>query len=405
MPERIRIYRAKWVFPVSSDPIEDGAVVVSANEIRDVGRFREIETTWSGEVIDNGPGAILPAFVNAHTHLELSVMRGRLSGEGGFAGWIRQLIELRGKLSREEIGKAIRDELASMNKQGIRLVGDTGNTPASFQPCRDARGIETVFFREYLGFNETRTKEAKNTLLKTGDLFDYDDSFHLAAHSPYTVSEELFRFLKQWTNKHGKMLSVHLGESVEESEFLTHGNGPLMDLLIERSAWNEKFEPPGKTPVSYLDRLGVLDRNTICVHLVHLSQEEMKTLAERRVRCCLCPRSNLFLRVGFPNISGLLDHGISPALGTDSPASNDSLSMLDEMACVHKHEPGIPPEDILKMATLNGACLLDRDYRLGSLAPGKDSEMIFIPVEEKTFRGALEFLMDNSKTVSVSWIR
>ena len=404
MSERVRIYRAKWVFPVSSDPVEDGAVVVSGNEIRDVGRYSEIKAAWSGEVVDNGQGAILPAFVNAHTHLELSAMRGRLSGHRGFVDWIRHLIELRNKISREQIGKAIRDELALMKKQGVGLVGDIGNTQASFQPCRDAKGIETVFFREFLGFNKTRTKEAGNTLFKIEGFFDYDDSFHLAAHSPYTVSEELFKSLKRWTYKRGKMLSVHLSESIEESEFLAGRNGLLKDLLAERSVWDEEFDPPGLSPIAYLDGLGILDENTICVHLVHLSQEDMRILAERRARCCLCPRSNLFLRVGFPDIKGLLDQGISPALGTDSLASNNSLSMLDEIACVHKHEPGIPPDDILQMATLNGACMLDREYRLGSLAPGKDAAMIFVPSKERTSQGILEFLMDNSEAVSVVWV-
>ncbi|MDP2799183.1 MAG: amidohydrolase family protein, partial [Deltaproteobacteria bacterium] len=290
---QIKIHRAGWVFPVSSAPISAGAVAVADGRIEAVGRFKDLKGAYSGGVVDHGEVSILPALVNAHTHLELAALRGRVSGKDGFVNWVRGLIKVREDIPPAGIEKAITDELAAMRQRGVGLIGDVGNTRMAYELCRKQRG-NIVFFREFLGFNREKTTKAKEMLAEAGKSHETDDAFHVAAHAPYTVSAELFSALKSWANKHGKMLSVHLGECPEEQELLAHGNGPLKDLLRERSAWDDDFIPPGENAVSYLDKLGVLDSNTVCVHLVHLSEEDMAILAARRVKCCLCPKSNLF---------------------------------------------------------------------------------------------------------------
>ncbi|MEW6327631.1 MAG: amidohydrolase family protein [Thermodesulfobacteriota bacterium] len=401
---QIKIHRAKWVFPVSSLPVSDGAVVVADGRIEAVGRFKDLREAYKGDVVDHGEVGILPALVNAHTHLELAALRGRLSGKDGFVNWIRVLIKVREDIPPAEIEKAITNELAAMHQQGVGLIGDVGNTRMAYELCQKQK-IKTVFFREFLGFNRAKTAKAKEMLAEAGKSHETDNAFHVAAHAPYTVSAELFSALKSWANKHGKMLSVHLGECLEEQELLAHGNGSLRDLLSERSAWDDDFIPPGKSTVAYLDKLGVLDNNTVCVHLVHLSEEDMAILATRRVKCCLCPRSNLFLNVGFPKVEKMLTYGLYPALGTDSLASNESLSILEEMAAIRKHMPGLAPEKILEMATLNGARALGREDRLGSLTSGKEAGMISVPAGGEGSREALEGIMDRAATIPVRWIQ
>ncbi len=401
---QVKIHRAKWVFPVSSLPVSNGAVVVADGRIEAVGRFKDLKGTHSGDdVVDHGEVSILPALVNAHTHLELAALRGHLSGKDGFVNWIRDLIKVRADIPPAETEKAITNELAAIDQRGCGLIGDVGNTRIAYESCQKQR-IKTVFFCEFLGFNREKTARAKEILVETGKYHETNDAFHVAAHAPYTVSAELFSALKSWANKHGKMLSVHLGECPEEQELLAHGNGSLRDLLREHSAWDDDFIPPGENAVSYLDKLGIMDSNTVCVHLVHLSEEDMTILAARRVKCCLCPRSNLFLNVGFPKVEKMLAYGLYPALGTDSLASNESLSILEEMAAVRKHVPGLAPEKILEMATLNGARALGREDRLGSLAPGKGARMISVPASGESSREVLEGIMDGAATIPVRWI-
>jgi len=400
---QIKIHRAGWVFPVSSAPVSDGAVVVADGRIEAVGRFKDLKGAYSGGVVDHGEVGILPALVNAHTHLELAALRGRISGKDGFVDWIRGLIKVREEIPPAETEKAITNELAAMRRRGVGLIGDVGNTRMAYELCRKQRE-HIVFFREFLGLNREKTARAKEMLAEAGKSHETDNAFHVAAHAPYTVSAELFSALKSWANKHGKMLSVHLGECPEEQELLAHGKGPLKDLLRERSAWDDDFIPPGESAVSYLDKLDILDNNTVCVHLVHLSEEDMAILATRRVKCCLCPKSNLSLKVGFPKVEKMLAYGLYPALGTDSLASNESLSILEEMAAIRKHVPGLIPEKILEMATLNGARALGREDRLGSLTPGKEAGMISVPAGGKGSREALEGIIDGAATIPVRWI-
>ncbi len=396
-------HRARWVFPVSSPPICNGAVVVSDDRIEAVGGFRDLKGGYSNNVIDHGEGSILPALVNAHTHLELAAMRGRISAREGFVNWIRELIKTRQDVTPAETEKAITDELATMHERGVGLIGDIGNTEMAYSLSR-RQGLEAVFFLEFLGFNREKTETSKKKLAQIGKSYEIDGSFNIAAHAPYTVSAELFCIIKAWANKQGKLLSVHLCECQEEQELLIGGNGFLRDLLKENAAWDDEFKPPGESAIPYLNRLGILDSNTICVHLVHISEEDMTTLATRRVKCCLCPGSNLFLQVGFPDVGKMLAYGLRPALGTDSLASNYSQSILEEMATLMKHVPVIPPEQVLEMATLNGARTLGQENRLGSLTPGKKAKMIFVPGDGTSSQDVLEKIIDRAHTTSLYWI-
>ncbi len=218
MAEELNIHRAKWVFPVSSPPIQDGAVVVSEGTIRRVGRFTDLKALCTGVVTDHGEGSLLPALVNAHTHLELSAMRGKLSGQRGFVNWIRDLIELRPTITAQEQETGIRDGLRAMHRQGVGLVADVGNTLSAYRLGQEDTCIEAVFFQEFLGFSRERAVAAEALLNDLDTRCQLDDSFHLAAHSPYTVSRNLFHALKIWTDLRGKMLAVHVGESPEEEE-------------------------------------------------------------------------------------------------------------------------------------------------------------------------------------------
>jgi cytosine/adenosine deaminase-related metal-dependent hydrolase len=132
--------------------------------------------------------------------------------------------------------------------------------------------------------------------------------------------------------------------------------------------------------VDYLRALGILDHQTLCVHAIHISDEEIRILAGESVKICLCPGSNRYLNTGKAPVRAYLDHGILPALGTDSLASNPELSLWREMRILAEDFPTVEPSEIFKMATLGGAETLGLGHRLGTLEPGKDADLLVVPI-------------------------
>ena len=180
----------------------------------------------------------------------------------------------------------------------------------------------------------------------------------------------------------GKPFCMHLAESREETEFLQTGKGVWADLMdkagIDFSGWN-CF---GNRPVELAFRQGLLDKDTLAVHLLEVTPKEMEWVAESRCRVCLCPRSNWALHERLPDVEGFLRAGIRPALGTDSLASVTSLSLFDEMGFIARHYPGIHPDTILALATVHGAAALGQPER-GLLKPGNGAQMIYVDVRER----------------------
>ncbi|MBX6422433.1 amidohydrolase family protein [Thermosulfurimonas sp. F29] len=363
------LFRARLILPMQGPPVENGAVAVERGRIVAVGPYSLLRRTFSGRSVDLGEVALLPALANAHTHLELSVLRFRLTPTGSFVTWVKSLLRKRAEFSLEEVRRAAGEALKELWREGVGLLGEVGNTGLTLALLREAPFF-TVYFREIIDFRGTT--ELKDFLARFPEARMV---YALSPHAPYTVSPVLIQAIKSWTRRRGRPFSIHVAESPEETLFLRDGSGPIRFLLEERGQFHPEFRAPGLSPVAYLDRLGVLDDRTICVHVVQVSPEDIEILARRRVRPCLCPRSNVFLGVGLPPLPDLLRAGLRPCLGTDSLASNDRLSILSEMEVLYYAYPEIPPETYFLMGTLWGAEALGR-RDLGALAPGFRPEMI-----------------------------
>ena len=385
------LYRARYILPIISPLLEDAAIITSGRKIYEVGPYSWVKRGFLGQEIDLGEWVVLPALVNVHTHLELSALKWRLTPTGSFVGWVKSLLRARTEVTAEEAQKAIQEALKEMWHEGIGLIGDVGNTGLSLNLLKESP-FEVVFFREVIDFKgRLNLKE----FLKEG-LEQEGLTLSLAPHAPYTVSPVLLQAIKSWTKHYRLPFSIHVAESPEEVEFLLTGQGPLRLLLEERGQWSPHFEPPGLRPVAYLDRLGVLDEDTIAVHLVQVDEDDLEILAQRKVHPCFCLRSNTFLGVGLPPVSEIIKRGLSPCLGTDSLASNDRLSILAEMETVHRFFPEIPLEDILKMGTLWGAQALKRRDR-GAIAPGYQADLIAFSAERFSAREIYEFIVSEPK--------
>ena len=366
------LHRARLVAPISQPAIEDGAVVAADGVILDVGPFQQVRRQWlEAPARDHGETVLLPALVNGHAHLDLSGLAGQVQAEDGMAEWIRSLLTARDQLSENQLEQARLQSLASLYAFGTGIVGDIDSS-ATFTG-EDSDG--TLVIRTFVELFGLQTESLENAMDRLPQparriLANGQEDVSLAVHAPYTASASLLRQAKEWTSERGKIVSVHAAESEEEVLFLRTGEGPLRDLLEERGMEPGRWQPPGCGAVTYLDQLGFLDSLSLCVHVVHVSQEEIQLLQRFQVGVCLCPRSNLFIGNGLPPVRQLLDAGVPCALGTDSLASNADLNLFEEMT-VLVDQCGIGPDVVLAMATFHGARNLGMASHYGSLDKGK----------------------------------
>ena len=389
-PHHHFLVRAKYLLTLESPPlILDGAIHIKDQRILSLGSFKEIEKEVCGaKFIDLEDLILMPVLTNAHLHLELSALRFRIPPTGRFILWVRQVIKRRSELSPIEIKESINFAIKELLREGIGIVGDVGNSALSLEPLLQSP-LSGYLFQEIINFKGDRIS------LSPLEEFSKRIKLTYSPHAPYTVSPLLIQAIKAYTRKRKRLFTIHLAESQEEIQFLRDGTGPIAALLKERNQWNESFSPPGISPVKYLDSLGVLDENTLAIHSIHLTEEDFEILSKRGVKVCLCPRSNLYTGAGFPDLPRFLKYGIKLCLGTDSLASNDRLSIFEEMKTLLNFYPSTDPLLILKMGSVEGAKILGFE-EYGTLREGAFANFLAIstsqPLTEKPPHFYREFI-------------
>ena len=388
-------YRAAWVLPMSSPPIRGGVVSVERDLIVSVNDAAD------GEVTDLGSVAILPGLVNAHTHLELSWMRGQVPPGGSMPAWASKLMALRRSVSHEP-PEPIVDAIREARQSGTCLVGDVTNTFATYEPLLDSE-LSAALFRELLGFSapdpQAIVRAAEEQIAALTPVAWLRPS--IVPHAPYSVSPALLRAIAEATR--GRPLSVHLGESQQEVEFLRGGTGEWRTLLESLGVWNPAWTAPGCGPVDYLDRLGMVNEQLIAVHGVHFTDEELARLAAARATVVACPRSNRWTGAGTPPIERFYASGVRVAIGTDSLASVEDLNLFAEMAAVRRLAPSVPARRILESATLAGAEALGFASELGSIEPGKRAQLMAVTVPAGV-ADVEEYLLTGIEPAAVRWL-
>ncbi len=300
-------------------------------------------------------GLLTPGFVNAHCHLELSALRGRIPEGCGFAGFARAMGEVRGLADEEERRAAIAAADAEMTRGGIVAVGDIANGEAAFD-VKSAGRIAYRTFAEFFGLR-TMAADSLRPLLR-------HPRTSLTPHSVYSVQDAPFRAL---CAEGTAPLSIHFMESPAEAELFA-GRGPLHEWYA-RAGFACDFLHYG-SPAERLVRSIPAERPLILVHACCVGEEEVRRILAHftaPVNWCLCPRSNRYISRLAPPVALLRSLGARICLGTDSLASNRSLSLLDELRALG----GVPLRESLRWATLGGAEALGLDDALGTVAPGK----------------------------------
>jgi cytosine/adenosine deaminase-related metal-dependent hydrolase len=371
----MRAIHADALVTGDGDVVRDAAVVVDRlGAIVDVGPAGEVLPRHAGPVAERVRGVLLPGLVNAHTHLELSAMRGQVRGGAGFVPWVEQMIGVRAESRPEDDDEAIERAVADLDAFGTSAVGDVSNSMSAVAPLA-RRGFAGRVFHEVFGVERGPLEERVAALPKmveervghwpTGEL-EYAPS----PHTLYTTHAEVVRRLARDARERGSRISLHIAEHAAERRFLEHGDGPIPGWYETRlKLRRDRLEWPGKSPVAFADDLGALGPHAVCVHLTDARPEELELVARRRAPVVFCPRSNLFIETRLPPLLAARAAGILPGLGTDSLASNASLDVLAEARALADRFPTVPARDLVRMATWEGARALGRED-LGRVARG-----------------------------------
>lgn len=314
-------------------------------------------------------GVITAGFVNAHCHLEYSHLKGVKPKAPGLSGFIRHILDAR-EAERALVQQAMGEADKAMRLEGIVAVADTSNSDVSFGPKIDS-GIDYHTFYELTGY-EAEPKKMSEAKVATTFLILNKMSTNITPHSCYANSPAFIKQLAGLIGDGNGMLSLHFMESPEEKELFEDKRGGLAKLLetlgMDLKGWN----PKKLSQAQYLKELLPEDLKTILVHNTVATEEDMKTLSgHKHLWWALCPRSNLFVENKLPDIEMLSRHTAQILIGTDSLASNESLSILEEMKTITAHCPGISFGQMLNWASINGACALNRQKKIGSIEQGK----------------------------------
>ncbi|HEY5766528.1 MAG TPA: amidohydrolase family protein [Candidatus Udaeobacter sp.] len=401
------IIRARIVVTMHGAPIENGAVAVSGYRIVDVGRFDDVKTRNAGNAVDLGEQILLPGLINAHCHLDYTCLRGKIPPQKSFTAWIRAINAEKSELSPKDYVASITEGFVEAKRFGTTAIANLTAFPELIPQVQPP--IRTCWFAELI---DIRAPERANELIDSAiESFgrarlelvlseaERGAPWGLAPHTLFTASSNLFRRCEEIAQREQILLTTHLAESREEMEMFRDGSGPLYEFM-------KSIGPPiddcgNETPVKrFLDSIGsggspnrppAIEVNRpylswIVAHLNELTESDFDLLEQSNSKFHVvhCPRShNYFAHSPFA-FDRLRSFGFNICLGTDSLASNESLSLFDEMRAFQKEFPKVSAEEIFRMVTVNSARALRYENALGQIRPGFGADLIAVPCTGST---------------------
>jgi cytosine/adenosine deaminase-related metal-dependent hydrolase len=373
------ILRARTLVTMNGPPIDDGAVAIKGNRIRAAGTFPEVAALFTGNVVDLGDQVLMPGLINAHCHLDYTMLRRAIQPPHGFTAWVQRLNAIKRSLRDEDYLVAIALGFAELRKWGTTTVLNIESFPELMGRIPPPP-IRTWWFYEMIDVRQRITTE---DVLEGAAIFfrkqtDWLGGFGLSPHAPYTASAPLYQLASACARQDRMLLTTHLAESIEETAMFRRASGPLFDFM--QSLGRDMSDCGHGSPLSLLLGRDLIDSDWIVAHMNELDEPDFALLERTPLHIVHCPASHRYFgHQPFP-MDRLRSIGINIALGTDSLASTDSLSLFDEMRHVCDLHPSVSPFDALEMATLNGARALRRPRDLGCIVPKARADLIALPI-------------------------
>lgn len=371
---------ASYVYTLDAEePIRNGFVEYDDTDGRII-RTGACEDPDSEEIMD---GALVPGFVNAHCHVELSHLHGKFVKGTGMAGFIDQINALRDWAGREAKMKLVQEWMDKMWRDGVTAMADISNDDSSF----DVKKNHRMYTRTFLEVFGSEPEMCEGVMADVRKLNQIADASGIDAaptpHSCYTMSPSLLSESAAAGLERG-FISYHSQESSEEEELLRSGSG----AMYENRKRSGMSTPPvtGESSLKYfIDRLAAVrpaphKEQILLVHNVCLSQEDIDAAKKvmENVYWAICPLSNIFIHNALPPVRLMRENGLDIMIGTDSLSSNDDLDMVKEIVCLHENFPEVTMNELFIWASLNGARFLKKEAEFGSLTPGKTPGIVFV---------------------------
>jgi cytosine/adenosine deaminase-related metal-dependent hydrolase len=403
------IVRARVVVTMDGSPIKNGAVAVSGDRIIDVGKFPEVSARYSGQkIIDLGEQVLLPGLINAHCHLDYTCLRGKIPRQKSFADWIRAINTEKSKLSPQDYIASINEGFAEAKQFGTTTIANLTAFPELIRQI-PGPSIRTWWFAELIDVRfPNRTKELVDSAIES---LKFAQNYGLAPHALFTASKNLYQRCEEASKD--VLLTTHLAESPEEMEMFRDGSGALYEFMkgIGRPMNDCGQETPLERFVGARypspARTGRVLPQWIVAHLNELTESDFELLETMKTKFHVVhsPRSHQYFghsRFAFKRLNSL---GFNVCLGTDSLASNESLSLFVEMRAFQRSEPDSSPEKIFEMVTVNSASALRQQNALGRIRPGFRADLVAIPCGEDrdlfgeimAFDGEINWIMLDGK--------
>jgi len=361
-------YSADYVFTGNAPPIKNGVVIVDNNGvIKNVLHPKEETINWDG--VEKFKGIICPGFINAHCHLELSYLRNKLKEKTQLHGFVKEIITKRDAFTAEEKLTSIRLAEQEMIQNGIVAVGDISNGDTTFLTKKNSLLSYHTFIEVFGSDPKIADAAFEHAKQIYNQYFDKNRS-SITPHATYSVSDNLTRLINEHCIRNKSLVSIHNQETESENTFFRNGTGELFNFLDILKKTNNQYQPTGENALpSFLKKYTGLNK-VLLVHNTYTNQEDIDWAKQysNQIYWCFCPNANLFIENALPNFNLFANENCT--IGTDSLASNWSLSILDELKVIAKSDPSIGLETMIKWATYNGAKFFGFN-QLGKIESGK----------------------------------
>ncbi len=394
------LLRAKYVIPVTADYIEDGAVLVQGDRIVEVGAAAELCRAHPNEKVrDFGQAAIMPGFVDLHTHLGFSALRGMFD-DLPYAQWKRAVLRTEPFFDEGDWLASARVGAMEAVASGITTVADITSRGKSFDAIQEI-GLRGRVYQEVLTSHADRAEQvAADGLASIERMRERADTaridFGIAPGPIYACHPKVLSAVSECAAEHGVPLALHVAGSREEVDFVRYGSSPFSvhatDATHDRQRAEQKSSyqpwlPAGTSPVRYVYDWGAFSApEVLAIHCVHVDDDDIQLLADNEVAVAYCPRIHAKLGMGIAPVARMRRAGLRLGFGTDSPCATDTTDMIEEarfglMLTRSLHSTGgdaLTARTALELATIESARALRLDAEIGSLEPGKTADIIAI---------------------------